>query len=113
MYREEYDEMIKSLKSSKGKNSYALRMQTVEPTFGTLQQHYGLRWINARGKDCANKIMLMAGTAVNLKKWMKKIILKDFLKLFQTIFNSRRSVLKENYLLAKEFFHQEPDPLCV
>jgi transposase len=113
IYREEYEEMIKRLKSYQGIKSYALRMQTVEPTFGTIQQHYGLRWINARGKDCANKIMLMAGAAVNLKKWMKKIILKDFLMLFQTIFISRRSVLKENYLLVKNIFHQEPDPLCV
>jgi len=88
-------------------------MQTVKPTFGTLQQHYGLRWINARGKDCAHKIMLMAGAAINLKKWMKKIIQKDFLKLFQAIFNSRRSILKENYLFVIEIFNQEPDPLCV
>ena len=81
-------------------------MQTVEPSFGTLQQHCGLRWINARGKDCAHKIMLMAGATVDLKKWMKKIMIKDFLKLFQTIFNSWLSVLKEYYILPEKFFNK-------
>jgi hypothetical protein len=71
IYRTEYDEMIKRLKSEQGRASYALRMQTVEPVFGTLQQHYGLRWINARGKDCAHKIMIMAACALNLKKYLK------------------------------------------
>jgi hypothetical protein len=36
IYREEYEEMIKKLKSEKGKKSYALTMQTAEPVFGTL-----------------------------------------------------------------------------
>ena len=42
IYRKYYDDMIQKLKSDKGKQSYALRMQSVEPVFGTLQQHYGL-----------------------------------------------------------------------
>jgi hypothetical protein len=71
-----------------------------------------LRWINARGKKCAHKIMLMAGAAINLKKWMKKATLNNFLMVFNTIFKSKVSALKENYILAKEIFHQEPDPLC-
>ena len=43
IYKPEYDEMIKKLKSKNGQESYALRMHTVEHVFGTLQQHYGLR----------------------------------------------------------------------
>lgn len=72
VYRKEYDEMIKRLKSEEGKKSYPLRMHTVEPVFGTLQQHYGLRWINARGKSNAHKIMVMAACALNLRKFIKK-----------------------------------------
>lgn len=49
IYREEYISMIKKLKSKKGKQAYMLRMQTIEPVFGSLQQHYGLRWINTKG----------------------------------------------------------------
>ncbi len=47
-------------------------MHTVEAVFGSLQQYYGLRWMNLRGKDNANKVMLMSTAAFNLKKWMKK-----------------------------------------
>ena len=57
-------------------------MHTVEPVFGTLQQHYGLRWINTRGIDLANKVMLMAACAVNLKKLIKKRIEQRFWRLF-------------------------------
>ena len=67
IYKNEYDEMIMRLKSDKGQKYYALRMHTVEPVFGTLQQHYGLRWVNTRGIDLANKVMLMAACALNLK----------------------------------------------
>jgi len=66
--------MIKKLKSKKGKALYGLRMHTVEPVFGSLQQYYGLRWMNVRGKNNANKVMLMSAAAFNLKKWVKKLI---------------------------------------
>jgi hypothetical protein len=105
--------MIKRLKSEKGKKSYALRMQTVEPVFGTLQQHYGLRWINARGKDCSLKIMLMAGAALNLKKWMKKITLNDFLQAFKTIFNHRLSAVNEQFIFDRLDYNNVPVPACV
>jgi len=73
-YKREYERMIKKLKSSKGKKLYGLRMHTVEPVFGSLQQYYGLRWMNVRGKNNANKVMLMSAAAFNLKKWVKKLI---------------------------------------
>ena len=66
--------MIKRLKSVKGKISYGLRMHTVEPVFGSLQQYYGLRRMNVRGKNTASKVMLMSAAAFNLKKWMKKLV---------------------------------------
>jgi len=78
--------MIRRLKSDKGKESYALRMQSVEPVFGTLQQHYGLRWINARGKDNAHKIMVMAAAALNLKKFFKNILKNGILKSFRNLY---------------------------
>jgi len=74
--------MIQRLKSEAGKKSYALRMQTVEPVFGTLQQHYGLRWINTRGKNNAHKIMLMAACALNLRKLIKNKLEKGLNHLF-------------------------------
>ena len=65
--------MKKKLKTKEGKTTYHLRMQSVEPVFGSLQQYYGLRRIYVRGKNSAYKVMLMSATAFNLKKWVKKI----------------------------------------
>jgi len=84
IYKKEYDQMIQKLKSHNGKQSYALRMYTVEPVFGTLQQHYGLRWINTRGKDLAHKVMLMAAVAINLKKLVKKRVENGLFICFST-----------------------------
>ncbi len=78
IYRKHYDDMIAKLKSEQGQQSYALRMMSVEPVFGTLQQYYGLRWINTRGIELANKVMLMAAAAVNLKKLIKARLNKLF-----------------------------------
>ena len=47
------------------------RQSTVEPVFGTLTQFMGMRKVNTKGIKQANKVMLMAGTAYNLKKCLK------------------------------------------
>jgi IS5 family transposase len=83
VYRKQYDDMIARLKTEDGQKSYALRMMTVEPVFGTLQQYYGLRWINTRGLDLANKVMLMAAVAVNLKKLIKSKLINPLMKLIK------------------------------
>ena len=73
-FKREYERMIKRLKTKKGKQKYNLRMHTVEPVFGSLQQYYGLRRIYTRGKESAFKGMLMSASAFNLKKWLKNVI---------------------------------------
>jgi hypothetical protein len=50
-----------------------LRKSTVEPVFGTLINYGGMRKINTRGIEQANKVMLMAASAYNLKKLLKYI----------------------------------------
>ena len=98
IYRKYYDDMIQKLKSDKGKESYALRMQSVEPVFGTLQQHYGLRWINTRGLDLANKVMIMAAAAVNLRKLVKYQLKTQLSALFQAISHQYDSRYKHNVI---------------
>ena len=71
MYKRQYERMIKRLRSKRGKLYYSLRMHTVEPVFGSLQQYYGLRRMNVRGRLSASKVMLMSAAAFNLKKWFK------------------------------------------
>ena len=73
VYRYEYDRAIERVTSIKGKRMKILRQSTVEPVFGTLINYGGLRKINTRGIEQANKVMLMAAGAYNLKKLMKYI----------------------------------------
>ena len=46
------------------------RQSTVEPVLGTLINFMGLKRIWTRGIKSANKFMLGAAIAYNLKKWM-------------------------------------------
>jgi hypothetical protein len=48
-----------------------LRQRTIEPVFGSLLQHYGLRRVNTRGRSSAHKTMLLTAIAFNLKKLLK------------------------------------------
>lgn len=58
----------------RGYHSFALnnlrRQSTVKPVLGTLINFMGMRKIWTRGKQQANKFMLGAATAYNLKKWL-------------------------------------------
>ena len=67
-YKNEYDRAIERVNSKHGKRMKAKRQSTVEPVFGTLTQFMGMRKVNTKGLKQANKVMLMAGTAYNLKK---------------------------------------------
>ena len=99
-FKKEYERMIKRLKSKEGKKSYGLRMHTVEPVFGSLQQYYGLRRMNVRGRNSASKVMLMSAAAFNLKKWVKKII-ENYLKLIKSNYLNLITVYK--YLIEIKF----------
>ncbi|MDB5234273.1 MAG: hypothetical protein JWR44_1266 [Hymenobacter sp.] len=48
-----------------------VRQSTVEPVFGNLLPHYGLRRLNVRGHAGAHKTMLLSAVAYNLKKMLK------------------------------------------
>lgn len=70
-YRDEYERAIARVKSKQGQYFKRKRSSTVEPVFGTLTQFMGLRRINTRGIGNANKVMLCAAMAYNLKKYLK------------------------------------------
>ena len=71
IYKEYYDRALERSKTRKAKYYKTLRQSTVEPVFGTLINHLGMRKINTRGIESANKNMLMAAIAYNLKKVLK------------------------------------------
>jgi len=48
-----------------------LRQRTIEPVFGSLLQHHGLRRVNTRGRSSAPKTMRLTAIAFNLKKLLR------------------------------------------
>lgn len=65
-----YDEMHERLKTPKAKRLKIMRSSTVEPVLGTLINFRGMKRIWTRGIKNANKFMIGAAIAYNLKKWM-------------------------------------------
>lgn len=83
VYKEEYERAITRITSTKGQYMKKKRSSTVEPVFGSLTSFYGMRKINTIGIVQANKVMLLAATAYNLKKLLKFSI-KQSRKIAQT-----------------------------
>ena len=69
-YREHYERAKERLSTRYAEWMKKKRHSTVEPVFGTLINYMGLSKINTRGLISADKKMLMAATAYNLKKWI-------------------------------------------
>lgn len=67
-----YDQMHERLQTLLGKRLISKRKGIVEPVFGNLLWHYGMRKVYARGKPAAGKHVKMAAMAYNLKKWLQK-----------------------------------------
>ncbi|ALW86693.1 hypothetical protein AUC43_17370 [Hymenobacter sedentarius] len=55
----------------RGQRKRRVRQGTVEPVFGNLLHHYGLRRVNVRGHAGAHKTRLLTAIAFNLKKLLK------------------------------------------
>ncbi len=66
-----YDKMHHRLQTAKAKHLKRLRSSTVEPVIGTLVNYLAMKRVNTRGLNQANKCMLMAAIAYNLKKLLK------------------------------------------
>lgn len=67
-----YDGMHERLQTRLGKKLISKRKGIVEPVFGNLLWHYGMRKVYARGKPAAGKHVKMAAMAYNLVKWLRK-----------------------------------------
>jgi transposase len=65
-----YEQMHERLQSPYAKAMKKRRQATVEPVLGTLINFMGVRRIWSRGLQAANKFMLGAAIAYNLKKWL-------------------------------------------
>ena len=100
-----YEYMQRRVESPKGKQMKSLRSSTVEPVFGSLINHTGLNRINAKGLKQANKCMLMAATAYNLKKLLKykfkpiQEAQKQISNCLNNIFDTLLSSFKQKYAI--------------
>lgn len=68
IYKPLYDRMHERVTSKKGEQMKNLRSATVEPVLATLLCFVGMRKVYTKGIDLANKHVLMAATAYNIKK---------------------------------------------
>jgi hypothetical protein len=68
-----YDQMHQRMKTNKGSTMRRLRSSTVEPVIGTLVNFTAMGQVNTKGISQANKCMIMAAVAYNLKKLIKSI----------------------------------------
>jgi len=93
VYDEQYLRAHGRQHSKRGKQMKLLRQSTVEPVFGSLTEFYGLRKIGVLGKAGAHKVMLMAGIAFNLKKYLKKGGRKPSIGIFKTIMDAFQGCL--------------------
>ncbi len=68
-----YDRMHVRMQSKKAKILMKKRQSTVEPVIGTLVNFMGMKRLNTKGLEQANKCMTMAAVAYNLKKLLNHI----------------------------------------
>jgi transposase len=66
-----YDRMHIRMQTRKAKVLMKLRQSTVEPVIGTLVNYLGIKKVNTKGLEQANKCLTMAAIAYNLKKMLK------------------------------------------
>jgi transposase len=100
-----YQYMQQRIESRKGKQMKRLRSSTVEPVFGSLINHTGLKRINTKGIKQANKCMLMAAIAYNLKKLLKykfkpiQVVQKQIANCINNAFDSILSRFGQQYAI--------------
>jgi hypothetical protein len=68
VYRHYHQRMQERVESKESKKMKGRRMATVEPVFGSLLNYYGMKRVNAKGKQAAHKSMLMSACTYNLQK---------------------------------------------
>jgi transposase len=100
-----YEYMQQRVESRKGKQMKLLRSSTVEPVLGSLINYTGLKRLNTKGIKQANKCMLMAATAYNLKKLLKykfkpiQEAQKQVSKCLNHLFDQLFSLFKQQYAI--------------
>jgi transposase len=97
IYKAELERAKARQQTVKAKVMKRKRSSTVEPVWGTLINFTGMKRLNARGIKAANKMLLLAATVYNLKKWLRFSAPKVIAKAAQMI----NPKLREGFGLLK------------
>ena len=97
IYKAELERAKTRQQTVKAKVMKRKRSSTVEPVWGTLINFTSMKRLNARGIKAANKMLLVAATVYNLKKWLKFTAPKVIAKAAQMI----NPKLREGFGLLK------------
>lgn len=93
-----YDKMHERLRTPYARKMKKLRQSTVEPVLGTLINFLAMKRVNTRGIKLANKCMLMAAVAYNIKKMMKFKTPKAISKAMQMLASESQCMLRAQNL---------------
>ena len=88
-----YTEMHQRMQTSNGKRAKKIRQGTVEPVLGTLINFVGMKQVNTKGIKLANKCMIMAAVAYNLKKLVNGISTRTRKRTFKEVKTAINSLL--------------------
>lgn len=102
IYKDEYERAIARITSKQGRYMKTKRQSTVEPVFGTLTQFMGMRKVNTIGIKQANKVMMMAAMAYNLKKYLK-FTQNKVVSMAKTIETSKSFIIDQLRLILLVF----------
>lgn len=118
IYKAELERAKARQQTVKAKVMKRKRSSTVEPVWGTLINFTGMKRLNARGIEAANKMLLLAATVYNLKKWLRFTAPKASIKAMALLQTKPREVfclLKMSLLKVNRrsmqlvnFFHPHP-----
>jgi hypothetical protein len=106
-----YIEMQERMQTQQGKRARKLRQSTVEPVLGTLINFTGMRQVNTKGIGLANKCMIMAAVAYNLKKLVNGISTRVRKRTFKTLREAKNAV--NQYLSVCIFAIKHDDVLLI
>jgi hypothetical protein len=98
-----YDKAYQLLNTRWGRRKMKLRGKTVEPVWGTLLYFRGLKKVYTKGNYLANKQVLMAAAAHNLKKLMGFNSPKSAVSVIKNIAADLRTTVSKQIVLFIEW----------
>ena len=110
-----YTQMHQRMQTREGKRARKTRQGTVEPVLGTLINFVGMKQLNTKGIKLANKCMIMAAVAYNLKKLVNGVSTRVRKRTFKTVKEVKTEinrllsvlVLLVNLTMSNLFNHSE------